>query len=87
MSEDFDKLKAKLAETGQLTDEEIGAARLTEDEKLWLSAERHAKERDKQEAVTLDQYLAASKVLDTAAEGSPEFLAAQKTVEIYEKQA
>ncbi len=87
MSEDFDKLKAKLAESGQLTDEEIGAARLTEDEKLWLSAERHAKERDKQEAVTLDQYLAASKVLDTASEGSPEFLAAQKTVEIYEKQA
>jgi hypothetical protein len=87
MSEDFDKLKTKLSETGQLTDEEIGAANLTEDQKLWLSAERHAKERDKQEAVTLEQYLAASKVLDTAAEGSPEYLAAQETVETYEKQA
>ncbi len=87
MSEDFEKLKAKLATVGQLTDEEIGAANLTDDEKLWLSAERHAKLRDKQEAITLEQYLQASKTLDTVTEGSPEFLAAQKIVEVYEMQA
>jgi hypothetical protein len=87
MSENFDKLKLKLAETGALSDEEISAANLTAEEMLWLSAERHAKQRDKQESITLDQYLAASKILDSAAEGSPEFVAAEKLVLAYEQQA
>ena len=87
MSENFDKLKAKLAESGTLTDDEINAAGLTDEEKIWLNAERYDKQRNKQEAITLDQYLAANKVLDTAAEGSPEFNEAQKVVDAYEKQA
>jgi hypothetical protein len=87
MSENFDKLKAKLAETGTLTDEEIQSANLTEDEKIWLNAERYARQRDKQEVITLDQYVAANKVLDTAAEGSPEYVEAQRIVDAYEKQA
>ena len=87
MSENFDKLKAKLAESGTLTDDEINAAGLTDEEKIWLNAERYDKQRDKQVAITLDQYLAANKVLDTAAEGSPEFNDAQKIVDAYEKQA
>src|SRR4051812_37230126 len=40
MSENFDKLKAKLAESGTLTDDEINAAGLTDEEKIWLNAER-----------------------------------------------
>jgi len=87
MSEDFDKLKTKLTETGNLTDDEITAAKLTDEEKLWLNAERYARQRDKQEVITLDQYIAANKVLDTAPEGSPEYTAALKVVELYEKQA
>jgi hypothetical protein len=88
MSENFDKLKAKLTETGTLTDDEINAtAGLTDEEKIWLNAERYAKQRDKQEVITLDQYVAANKVLDSAAEGSPEFVEAQKVVDAYEKQA
>jgi hypothetical protein len=87
MSENFEKLKTKLAETGALTDEEITAANLTSEELVWLSAERYAKQRDKQETITLDQYVAASKVLDTAPEGSPEFLEAEKIVTAYETQA
>ena len=88
MSENFDKLKAKLTETGTLTDDEINAAAgLTDEEKIWLNAERYAKQRDKQEAITLEQYVAANKVLDSAAEGSPEFIEAQKVVDAYEKQA
>jgi hypothetical protein len=87
MSENFDKLKAKLAESGTLTDDEINASNLTDEEKIWLNAERYAKQRDKQEAITLDQYVAANKVLDTAAEGSPEYKEAEKIVEAYEKQA
>lgn len=88
MSENFDKLKAKLTETGTLTDDEINAATgLTDEEKIWLNAERYAKQRDKQEVITLEQYVAANKVLDSAAEGSPEFIEAQKVVDAYEKQA
>jgi hypothetical protein len=88
MSENFDKLKAKLTETGTLTDDEINAATgLTDEEKIWLNAERYAKQRDKQEVITLEQYVAANKVLDSAAEGSPEFVEAQKVVDAYEKQA
>ena len=87
MSENFDKLKAKLAETGNLTDDEINAAALTEEEKIWLNAERYDKLRNKQEVITLEQYIAANKVLDIAPEGSPEFNEAQKVVDAYEKQA
>ncbi len=87
MSEDFDKLKAKLAETNNLTDDEITAAQLTDEEKLWLNAERYARQREKQELITLDQYVAANKVLDTAPEDSPEYKEALKVVDLYEKQA
>ena len=88
MSENFDKLKAKLAETGTLTDDEINTATgLTDEEKIWLNAERYAKQRDKQELITLDQYVAANKVLDTAAEGTPEYTEALRIAEAYEKQA
>ena len=81
-------MKAKLTETGTLTDDEINAATgLTDEEKIWLNAERYAKQRDKQEVITLEQYVAANKVLDSAAEGSPEFIEAQKVVDAYEKQA
>ena len=88
MSENFDKLKAKLAETGSLTDDEItAAAGLTDEEKIWLNAERYNKQRSKQGVITLEQYVAANKVLDTAAEDSPEYKAAQTLVDTYEKQA
>jgi hypothetical protein len=87
MSEDFDKLKAKLNETSNLTDDEITAAKLTDEEKLWLNAERYARQRDKQEVITLDQYIAANKVLDSSPEDSPEYKEALKVVELYEKQA
>jgi phage regulator Rha-like protein len=87
MSDAFEALKAKLAQTGSLTDEEIAAADLTEEQKLWLNAERYAKQRDTSETVTLEQYLEANKVLDSVPEGSPEYEAALKIVERYEQQA
>jgi len=87
MSEIFDKLKAKLTESGTLTDEELTSPGLTDEEKIWLSAERHSKERGKQDKITLEQYVAANKVLDTATEGSNEYKEAERIVEAYEKQA
>ena len=69
MTEVFDKLKAQLASTGTLTDSEIGDSALTDEERLWLSAERYSKQRNTGPKITLEQYLAANKTLDTPAEG------------------
>jgi hypothetical protein len=88
MSASFDKLMAMLKEKGSITDDEVKkvtdeSGALTDQEQLDLSAERLKSQ--KRTAVTLEEYLAASKILDTAAEGSPEFIAAEKIVNEYEK--
>ncbi|GAB4549113.1 MAG: hypothetical protein OHK0023_13080 [Anaerolineae bacterium] len=87
MTDDFERLKAKLTETGTVTDEEITAATLTEEQRIWLNAERYDKQRAKTELITMEQYLEASKKLDAATEGTPEYAEALKIVEAYEKQA
>lgn len=90
MSASFDKLKELLEKQQKLSQEEIekvtaehGA--LTDDERVWIESERHRLERSQQETVTMDQYLAALKVLDTVEEGSDEFKKAEELVERYEK--
>ena len=92
MSESFDKLKALLAKQETLSNDEVekivaehGA--LTDDEKMWLESEKHRLERAKEETVTMDQYLEALKVLDSAAEGSDEYNKAEALVDKYEKGA
>lgn len=90
MSETFDKLKAKLADQGELSREEIEkqiaeSGEMSEDEITWLESERHRLEREKEDTVTMDQYLDALKVLDSAEEGSEEYKKAEATVEKYEK--
>jgi hypothetical protein len=57
---------------------------MTAEEITLLEAERHEKERAKTEKITMEQYLEASKVLDSAAEGSDEYSKALKIVEAYE---
>ncbi|GAB4515801.1 MAG: hypothetical protein OHK0046_19810 [Anaerolineae bacterium] len=90
MSQTFDKLKELLAKQNTLSQEEIDkvvaeSGALTDDERVWLESERHRLERAQDETVTMDQYLAALKVLDTAAEDSDEFKKANELVERYEK--
>ena len=89
MSETLDKLQALLAKQGTLSEDDItkvsaehGA--LSETERATLEAERYEKERNKAKAITLEQYLEASKVLDNAAEGSDEYKKALVLVEAYE---
>lgn len=88
MSAAFDKLMAMLKEKGNVSDEDIKKitaelGEMTAQESLDLSAAK-LKSSGKTE-ITMDQYLAAMKVLDTAAEGSPEYVAAEKIVEEFEK--
>jgi Ca2+-binding EF-hand superfamily protein len=89
MSETYTKLKAMLDAQGTLSKEDIEKAvaasgEMTAEEITLLEAERHEKERAKSETITMEQYLEASKVLDTAPEGSDEYHKALKIVEAYE---
>jgi hypothetical protein len=89
MTQAFDKIKAALAEKGTLTDEEVAKiasenGELTPEENTWVAAELHERRRSSQAKVTMEQYLEAMKVLDNAAEGSPEYAAAEKIVQQFE---
>jgi hypothetical protein len=89
MSETFNKLKAMLAKQGTLSEDEINkqiaeSGALSDAERTTIEAERYEAERAKGQKITLEQYLAASKVLDSAAEGSDEYKKALVLVEAYE---
>lgn len=88
MTETFDKLKAMLAEKGDLSDEEVAKltaehGEMTAEENMELSAAIHEKRRAAQVTVTMDQFLEANKILDTAKEGSEEYNNAQKIVDAF----
>jgi hypothetical protein len=89
MSETYTRLKEMLDKQGILSKEDIekmvaASGEMTAEEITLLEAERHEKERAKSEKTTMEQYLEASKVLDTAPEGSDEYNKALKIVEAYE---
>jgi uncharacterized membrane protein YgaE (UPF0421/DUF939 family) len=88
MTTTFDKLKAALEAKGTLTDEEIAAAikeqgDMTPEEAVQLSAEIHERKRASETKITLEQFLEANKVLDTAAPDSEEYKKAQQVVDAY----
>jgi hypothetical protein len=90
MSETFDKLKAVLAENKTLTNEDVEKlvaehGEMTNEEKIELEAQKlEAEKANKSDEVSLDDYLAALKVLDSAEEGSAEYQEAESKVEKYE---
>jgi hypothetical protein len=89
MSAAYDKLKDLLTKQGTLSNEEVEKAiaehgAMTDEEKLWLEAERHKLERSKGEKITVEQYMAACKVLDTAAPDSEDYKKAEAMVNKYE---
>jgi hypothetical protein len=89
MSATLDKLKKLLEEKGTLTPEDVEAAEkadgaLSEQEKFDLEAAKHEKERSGGDTITLEQYLAATKVLDSTPEDSEEHKKALALVEKYE---
>jgi len=89
MSAGFDHLMKVLAEKQTITPEDVEAAEkehgaLTDEEKLQLEAEKHKLEREGDATITMDQYLEATKTLDTAEEGSDEYKKAEAIVEKFE---
>lgn len=92
MTEAFDKLKAMLEEKGSLSDEDIATVEgekgaLTDEERLWLSVEQHDRKERAGDAITLEQYVAAAQVLETADPASDEYKKAEKIVEAFENAA
>ncbi len=89
MTATFDKLKELLDKQGSLSNEEVEKyvkehGEMTDEEKMALEAERHKAERNKQATITLEQYLEATKILDSAAPDSEEYKKAEAIVEKYE---
>jgi hypothetical protein len=88
MTKAFEKLKAALQVKGTLSDEEIASAisengDMTPEENMWLSAELHECQRAAQTTVTMEQFLEANHVLDTADPSSKEYRAAQEIVDAF----
>lgn len=89
MSAAFDKLKELLKQKGTLTTEDIEQAvaehgALSGEEITLLESEKLEMEKASGDKVTMEQYLEALKVLDSAAEGSDEYKKAEALVEKYE---
>jgi hypothetical protein len=89
MSETFDQLKTLLTTQKTISNEDVeklvaAHGALTDEEKMWLESEKHRLESENRQTVTMEAYLEALKVLDSAAEGSPEYQKAEAIVEKYE---
>ncbi len=90
MTEAYDKLKALLDQQKTLSNEDVEKietkhGKMTDEEKFDLEAKKLEIEKaNKTEGVSLDDYLAALKVLDEAEAGSDAYKAAEKKVETYE---
>lgn len=92
MTETFDKLKGLLETQGALSEDEIAQVEgdlgtLTDEERIWLSAEIFDRMHRQGEEITLDQYLAATQTLDSADPGSSEHAEALRIVEAFESAA
>lgn len=89
MSESFSKLKAMLEEKKTLTAEAIETitkehGALAPKEHIELEALRIEIDKVNRPTVTMEDYLAATKIMDEAAEGSDEYKAAEKIVKVFE---
>jgi hypothetical protein len=85
----FTKLKAALEKNNTLTPEEIAAAiaadgAMTDAEQVELEALKIKLNKQGRAKVSMEDYVKASKILDTAPEGSPEYKAAEAIVEAFE---
>jgi len=87
----FEKLKELLKSQGKLSTDDVEKlvkehGEMSNDEKMWLESEKlEIEKKAKQtETITMDQYLAALKVLDSAAEDSDEYKTAEALVDKYE---
>jgi Ca2+-binding EF-hand superfamily protein len=88
MTATFDKLKAALQEKGTLTEEEIVQAvkehgAMTAEENMQLSAEIFERQRASEKKVTMEQFLEANKVLDSADPNSEDYKKAQQIVDAF----
>ncbi len=92
MSKAFDEAMKQLDEKGMLSDAEIAAiveanGDMSEDEHVTLSVEIYERVNSGRASVTLDQYLEATQVLESADPGSPEYKKAEAIAKAFETSA
>jgi hypothetical protein len=89
MSESFNKLKALLEEKGKLAQEEIDAVTkehgaMEQQELVELESLKLKKGKETRKEVSMEEYLKAADVLESAAEGSEEYKKAEEIVKAFE---
>ncbi|GAB4573165.1 MAG: hypothetical protein Kow0077_14730 [Anaerolineae bacterium] len=92
MTHAFDKLCSLLDSAGTLTTEDIVAVEeklgpMTGEERLSLSIALYERMQRDGASITLDQYVEAANLLDSAEPGSPEYERARAIVEAFESAA
>jgi hypothetical protein len=92
MTKAYDEAMKLLDTQGILSDAEVEAlvkqhGDMTEEEHVALSVEIYERVNSGRAQVTLDQYLEATKVLDSAAPGSPEYKKAEAIAQAFESSA
>jgi hypothetical protein len=92
MGKSFDTLKAMLNDKKTLTADDLKKVvdehgELSEQEHVTLEALRLKIDQENRPEVSMDDYLKATKVLDTAEEGSEEYKAAEEVVKAFEQGA
>lgn len=88
-SEAFNKLKDILNEKGTFTADDVTAVTqahgaISDVELITLEAARLKRSKAGRAEISMDDYLKATKVLDSAAEGSEEYKAAEEIVNAFE---
>lgn len=92
MTQAFDEAMKMLDAQGMLSDAEIQAivaehGDMTEEEHVTLSVEIYERVHSGRATVTLEQYLEATKILDSAEPGSPEYKKAEAIATAFESGA
>ena len=94
MTQAYDELAKALKANKKITPEDIEKAEkehgsLTDDERVRLAAELHELESKTREGekISVEQYIEAAKIVETAKEGSEEYKKAQRIVDAFESAA
>lgn len=92
MTQAFDEARKLLDARGVLTDHEIAAlvaqhGDMTDDERVWLEGEIYDRLNSGRAQVTMEQYLEAVQILDSADPASPEYRKAEAIVNAFESSA
>lgn len=92
MTKAFEQLRTLLQRQGTLTDEDFATIEsqygsVTDAERLWLSIEAHDRRQREGDAITVEQYVQATRLLESSPPGSPDYERARRIMDAFENAA